>query len=138
MKIRILKRKKILGAIQDLPAKQHSQSSPILVEMGWIGCAIQQATSKWLPQSFTYFQHFFYSNKGSNKTLLPTKFQDLFLMVYVGGVLCDKQLRIWVSVKAKCFLIVICFHNFLISFSVNQSHLYVRRKMCCCRRWSCG
>ena len=46
--------KKILGAIQDLLAKQHSQYSPIWVEMGWIGCAIQQATSKWLP-GFYFF-----------------------------------------------------------------------------------
>ena len=32
-----------------MPAKQHSQSSPIWVKIGWIGCAIQQATSKRLP-----------------------------------------------------------------------------------------
>ena len=33
MKIRILQQKKILGAVQKLPAKQHSQSSPIWVKM---------------------------------------------------------------------------------------------------------
>ena len=32
--------KKIVGAIWELPAKQHSQSSQTWVEMGWIGCAI--------------------------------------------------------------------------------------------------
>ena len=31
---------KIVGAVWELPAKQHSQSSQIWVEMGWIGCAI--------------------------------------------------------------------------------------------------
>ena len=38
-----------------MPAKKHSQSSPILVEMGWIGCAIWQATSKQLPGFFFLF-----------------------------------------------------------------------------------
>ena len=32
--------KKIVGAVWELPAKYHSQASPIWVEMGWIGCAI--------------------------------------------------------------------------------------------------
>ena len=32
--------KKILGAVWELPAKKHSQSSQTWVEMGWIGCAI--------------------------------------------------------------------------------------------------
>ena len=38
-----------MGALQKLPAKQQSQSSPIWVKMGWIGCAIQQVTAKGLP-----------------------------------------------------------------------------------------
>ena len=62
MKIKILKRKKILGAVQKLPAKQHSQFSPIWVKMGWIGCAIQQVTAKRLPQFFSYFQEIFFLN----------------------------------------------------------------------------
>jgi hypothetical protein len=33
----IKERKKILGAIQDLPANQHSQSSPMGKKLGWIG-----------------------------------------------------------------------------------------------------
>ena len=37
---------KFYRSVQDLPAKQHSQFSPDLVEMGWIGCAVQQANSK--------------------------------------------------------------------------------------------
>ena len=41
--------KKIVGAVWELPAKQHSQSSQTWVEMGWIDCAIYQATPKWLP-----------------------------------------------------------------------------------------
>ena len=41
--------KNIVGAVQELPAKQHSQSSPFSPKLGWIGCAIQQATSKRLP-----------------------------------------------------------------------------------------
>ena len=52
MIIKILKQKKILGAVQKLSAKQHSQFSP---KLGWIGCAIQQATSKWLPGFFFCF-----------------------------------------------------------------------------------
>ena len=32
--------KKIVGAVWELPAKYHSQSSQTWVEMGWIGCAI--------------------------------------------------------------------------------------------------
>ena len=30
---------KIVGAVWELPAKLHSQSSQTWVEMGWIGCA---------------------------------------------------------------------------------------------------
>ena len=29
----------ILGAVLDLPANQHSQSGPIPLKKGWIGCA---------------------------------------------------------------------------------------------------
>ena len=32
--------KKIVGAVWELPAKQHSQSSPFPLKLGWIGCAI--------------------------------------------------------------------------------------------------
>ena len=32
--------KKIVGALWELPAKQHSQSSPFPLKLGWIGCAI--------------------------------------------------------------------------------------------------
>ena len=47
MIIKILKRKKkILGAVQKLPGKQHSQSSQFSPRLGWIGCDIQQATYK--------------------------------------------------------------------------------------------
>ena len=45
----------ILGAVQKLPAKQHSQSSQFSPKVGWIGCAIQQATSKRLPGFFFRF-----------------------------------------------------------------------------------
>ena len=38
--------KKIVGAVWELPTKQHSQFSPIRVKMGWIGCVIQQVTPK--------------------------------------------------------------------------------------------
>ena len=47
--------KKIVGAVWKLPAKQHSQSSPFSPKLGWIGCAIQQATSKRLPGFFFRF-----------------------------------------------------------------------------------
>ena len=40
LKLKDENEKKILGAVKKLPAKQHSQSSPIWVKMGWIGCAI--------------------------------------------------------------------------------------------------
>ena len=36
----------ILGAVQDLPANQHSQSSPLGVKLGWIGCAVQLVDPK--------------------------------------------------------------------------------------------
>jgi hypothetical protein len=32
--------KKIVGALLELPAKCHSQSSPFPLKLGWIGCAI--------------------------------------------------------------------------------------------------
>ena len=32
--------KKIEGAVWELPAKKHSQSSPFPLKLGWIGCAI--------------------------------------------------------------------------------------------------
>ena len=32
--------KKIDGAVWELPAKKHSQSSPFPPKLGWIGCAI--------------------------------------------------------------------------------------------------
>ena len=32
-------KEKILGAVRDLPSNQHSQSRPIWVELGLIGCA---------------------------------------------------------------------------------------------------
>ena len=32
--------KKIVGAVWELPAKQHSQSSPFPLKLGLIGCAI--------------------------------------------------------------------------------------------------
>ena len=38
--------KKIVGAVWELPAKYHSQSSPFPPKSGWIGCAIYQAISK--------------------------------------------------------------------------------------------
>ena len=41
--------KKMMGAFCELPAKYHSQSSQTWVEMGWIGCAIYQASPKQLP-----------------------------------------------------------------------------------------
>ena len=32
--------KQIVGAVWELPAKKHSQSSPLPPNLGWIGCAI--------------------------------------------------------------------------------------------------
>ena len=52
MKTKMLRQKKILGAVQMLPAKQHSQPSPTYVKIGWISCAIKQATSKQLTGFF--------------------------------------------------------------------------------------
>ena len=42
-KLKKQKQKKIMRAVQKLPAKQHSQSSPIWVKMGWIVYAIYLA-----------------------------------------------------------------------------------------------
>ena len=51
-----LKRKiKILGAILELPTKQHSQFSLFTVKMGkmdWIGSSVYLAAPKWPPQFF--------------------------------------------------------------------------------------
>ena len=59
--MKILRRKrKSLDAVQKLPTKQQRQSSPIWVKMGWIGCAIQQATSKGLPGFFFRFDILFF------------------------------------------------------------------------------
>ena len=39
MKNKNKREEKILGAVQNLPANQHSQSGPIPLKKGWIGCA---------------------------------------------------------------------------------------------------
>ena len=52
--------KKIVGAFQKLPARQHSQSSPFPPKLGWIGCAIQQANPKRLPGFFFLFYIMFF------------------------------------------------------------------------------
>ena len=36
----------IMEAVCDLLSKQHSQSGPILIKLGYIGCAIQQENPK--------------------------------------------------------------------------------------------
>ena len=48
---------------QKLPAKQQSQASPFSPKLDWMGCAIQQATSKQLPWFFfNIFRIFFLKN----------------------------------------------------------------------------
>ena len=89
MKIKIFKQKKILRAVQKLPAKQHSQSSPIWVKMGWIACAtIQQVTSKRLPQFFfSYFQDFFLNDFIKNPQ--TRNGHAFFHLIFQLQVVCD-------------------------------------------------
>ena len=47
--------KKNERGVLKLPVKQNSQSSPFTPKQDWIGCAIQQATSKWLSRFFFHF-----------------------------------------------------------------------------------
>ena len=75
--------KKIVGAVWKLPAKQHRQSSPIWVKMGWIGCAIQQVTSKRLPQFFHIFRIFFLNDFIENP---QTRNAPIFLPLNISVV----------------------------------------------------
>ena len=54
-KLKFKREKKIPGAILDLPANQHSQSSPILLKYGWIGCADLLVDPKRPPGYFLSF-----------------------------------------------------------------------------------
>ena len=49
-----------MRAVQDLPAKQHSQSNQFVPKLGWIGYAIQQANPNWLPEYFFLFNIFLF------------------------------------------------------------------------------
>ena len=84
MKIKILKVKEILGAVLKLPAKYHSQSSPIWVKMGQIGCAIQQVTSIRLLRFFSYFQDIFFLNDFIKKP--QTRNARVFLPLNISAV----------------------------------------------------
>ena len=80
--------KKIEGAVWESPAKQHSQSSPFPPKLGWIGCAIQQAAPKQLPQFFPYFQHTYFFNyliKNPQTTIALTFLTHI--ISGIGGVL---------------------------------------------------
>ena len=45
---------KILGAVLELPAKQHCQFGPILRLLGWIGSAFLAGSSKMAPRIFIF------------------------------------------------------------------------------------
>ena len=77
-------RKKILGAVQDLPGKQHSQSSPICLEIGWIGCAIQQANPKRLPGSFFLVNTIFFIYLFQYETI--ENYTRAFFMVIIVSI----------------------------------------------------
>ena len=80
-----------MGAVLELSAKQHSQSSPIWVEMGWIGFDIQQVHTVSTTHSryvsngshdlFLYFQHFFF-----HKTLLPSHFLHMLFYLQLVSI----------------------------------------------------
>ena len=50
-----LKKLKILGAVLELPAKQHCQSSPFTSKLGQIGCSVLLVAPKWLPEFWFSF-----------------------------------------------------------------------------------
>ena len=50
-----------MGAVWELPAKQHSQSSSFQLKVGWIGCAIQQVTSNGTHDFFQIFRIYFFN-----------------------------------------------------------------------------
>ena len=72
--------KKIVGAVWDLPTKQHSQYGPFPQKLD---CAIQQPTLKWLPRSFSYFQHNFVLIK---KNIPQTTFTLTFLTHIIARI----------------------------------------------------
>ena len=80
-----MKQKKIMGAVQKQPAKQHSQSSPIWVKMGWIGCANQQVTSKQPPMIFFIFSGYFFcmTSLRTHKPEMPEHFCHLIIQLQV-------------------------------------------------------
>ena len=55
MAARTIEKMKILGAVLELPSKQHCQSSPFTSKLGQIGSAVYLVTRKWL-QGFWFFQ----------------------------------------------------------------------------------
>ena len=90
MKIKILKQKKILGALQKLPAKQHSQSSPFPLKLGWFGCALQQVTSKGLPGILFRFSIliFIYFLNMKPYPLLPPYFGRILFLSQMVCLVC--------------------------------------------------
>ena len=135
MKIKILKRKKILGAVQKLPAKQHSQSSPIWVKMGWIGCAIQQVTSKPLPQFFLIFSGYIFLNDFIKNP--QTRYARAFLPLNisaVGSVTMSGMFKMLICAHcviapAKCFSSLKTIFFFLSSQIYRQYVLCIRPSM---------
>ena len=97
-----------MGAVQKLPAKQHSQSSPIWVKIGWIGCAVQHATSKWLTGFFCFnisFLFFLLSMKSLRPK--PAHFCHLIFQLQVVCIqknslfICHQMISITYALKCR-------------------------------------
>ena len=82
-----------MGAVWELPAKQHSQSSPFSLKLGWIGCAIQQVTPKRLPRFLKIFRIYFFNNFSKNpQTTIALTFLT-HIISGIGGV-CKKRINL--------------------------------------------
>ena len=87
--------KKNMEAVWKLPSKQHSISSPFSPKLGWIGSAIQQATSKHLPGLF-FFNTLIFIELFIYKTIETHAHAFLPLNISaVGSVISDDDIYIF-------------------------------------------
>ena len=76
-KTKYKREKRILAALFDLPANQHSQFSHIWVELGGIGCADYLVDQKWPPRIFYSLLYF-------NFCLFKKKSKHQFFMLNIS------------------------------------------------------
>ena len=95
------------------PAKQHRKSSPILVEMGWIGCAIQQATSARILISHYYSIYYYYFFKYDT---IRTHARAFLALIFGQQALCFKIFRMSWLEKVSLLTLITLQQNNLVPF----------------------